>query len=200
MKNELHEEILLYLYERRNEDEFVDILPRFKEFSANLLYEKAGELENKKLIRANYPFSGIGALDWNTGEMTWHGAEKENYIKAKITTEGIEVVRKINSKKDWLEKSYKITAILGVVGTISLGVITYVTDRKVENLEQDKKGLSEKNIRLEKRIELVVDSLQDVHDKTLMEQENIINHQVLRIDSLTLLSRTIGNQASNPHQ
>ena len=89
MKREIHEEILLYLFELRDSEDHHDLLIKFKNISETLLHERVQELEAKKLITTQYPFTGFFMA--GSGESTNFG-ETESYIKAKITSVKLSII------------------------------------------------------------------------------------------------------------
>lgn len=120
---ETHEKILIYLYENRKTEAHFDLLKQFNNVSRESIYEKAGDLERKGLITAQYPFLGVGYLNDRTGEVSYPNAEKEDYLKAKLTTDGIDYVRDLLRKNErdsiWIQISSAAKIIFGILAGLA---------------------------------------------------------------------------------
>lgn len=92
MDYEIHEQILLYLFENRDTDKYYDLLEKFTIVPRQVLHDRVEELKNKNLIDVQYPFYGGFILDVRTGE-TKDMMTHEDFIKAKIRTDGIDHVK-----------------------------------------------------------------------------------------------------------
>jgi hypothetical protein len=177
MSYELHEKILLYLFELRHTDETHDLLIKFEGTPKRLIYSKTEELKKKGFIEVEYPFAGIGSLDWNTGRLDFPNAESE-YLKAKIRNEGIEFVKtKILKRTDWLEVAYKFFAIIGVLGTLFFGIRSWQQADKTSDLEKSNKSVLSDNDSLVQRAKSA--------DSIVNAQGRQIKKLILQRDSFT---------------
>jgi len=121
MSDELHEKILIYLYELRESDEKHDLLIVFNKVNQTVLSDTIEELRKKKFIEVEYPFYPPYSLNSPSPP----SFNQQNFIKAKIKLQGIEHVKneiifqkKINSLKTqrfWIATSISL-ALLAVTG------------------------------------------------------------------------------------
>lgn len=98
MEHELHERIMLFLFEHRNTNNSYDLLQEFKDDDSDLVTERAQYLYNQKYIHAFFP-SGFGLMNLQTGEYT-HGMSISDSISARILPAGIDYVKKELMKND----------------------------------------------------------------------------------------------------
>jgi hypothetical protein len=92
MEYEIHEQILLHLYELRNSDEYSDLLIQFKDISSQVLNDRVEELRTKDLIDVQYPFQGGFIMEYGSGRTT-NIIGGQRYLKAKIKADGIDYVK-----------------------------------------------------------------------------------------------------------
>lgn len=148
MKHELHEQILIYLFELRHTSVYFDLLIKFNPAPRELIFKKIEELKIKGFIEVEYPPTGIGQFDWHSGAITFPDVE-EDYLKAKITIEGIENVKGvILRKKNYIEIAHKIVTIAGVIGSLTFGLISWRQENKLEGLEELNKQLNAEKVQL----------------------------------------------------
>lgn len=175
MEYELHEKILLYLYELRHKDELYDLLIKFNDINDSLLRETTEHLQKEGLIETEYPFLGVGSVDFNTGRIDFPYAEKEDFLKAKILTPGIEYVKQnLLKKTDTLDKWSKIIGIGGIIFGAIIGTITLVRENKYRETNQ-----------LNKELRLSIDSIMRVQHATESVRDNLLKTKDKKIDILT---------------
>jgi hypothetical protein len=105
---ELHEEILLYLYQFKNDGEFHDILDKFKNYPPKTIYDVTRELNSKKLIHLN---SGLRII---TGDNN-RGHEKDS-IRVKILIDGINYLKNNDLLK--IEQEVSASPLVKTNGTV----------------------------------------------------------------------------------
>jgi hypothetical protein len=175
MEYEIHERILLYLYELRHKDESYDLLKKFSDVNETLLRDTAEHLRKEGLIDVEYPFLGFGSVDFNTGQVDFPYAEKEDYVKAKIKTPGIEYVKQnLLKKTDTLDKLYKIIAIGGVICTVVIGAITLSRESKYREANQ-----------LNKDLQSSIDSIKQVQRASENDRDSLLKTRDKKIELLT---------------
>lgn len=175
MKHELHEEILLFLYDFRKTEDKPDVFEKFKGENVNVLKETIEELSGKDFIEVEYPFVGFGSLNWHTGEMKFPHADPNDFRKCKIKTAGIEYVKQnLLKKTDTLDKVYKIIAIAGVIGTVVIGAVTLVRESKYREEKQ-----------LNKDLQSSIDSIKQLQRANEIEHENLLGTKDKTIELLT---------------
>lgn len=131
MDYEIHEQILLYLFQHRNSGQMHDLLQGLHGVERSIISDKALELQQRGYIETKFPFPGVGSLDWNTGEVEWHGAENDDYIKAKISTDGIDYVKSAllnRNHKPKVKVEFKketINILVGIFVIVTSALILY---------------------------------------------------------------------------
>jgi hypothetical protein len=183
MKHEIHERILLYLYELRENDEKFDLLIKFIDINETLLRENIEHLDKEKLIEVEYPFLGFGTVNLRTGETNFPYKDTNKFIKAKIKPAGTEYVKQnLLKKSDTLDKWSKIIGISGIIFGAIIGTITLVRENKYQEQRQ-------LNIDLQQNIDSIKQlqrAKETVHDSLLKTRDKKIEILILTIDSLTL--------------
>ena len=183
-KHELHEEILLFLYQLRNSEERPDLLKKFKGANESILRDTIEHLRERGLIEVEYPYMGVGTLDWRSGEIDFPNADPNDFRNGKIKTAGIEYVKKnLVKKPDLLEKLNKVIGIIGGVAAIVFGIMTLITETRYQDAKKLNKEFEAENDSLR-----VVLRIRDInHQKQLESKDKEIVDISLRIDSLRML-------------
>lgn len=178
---ELHEQILVYLYNNRNNDAQYDLFIKFKNISKTLVFNKATELADKGLIATETSEMGIGSFSWDTGEITFPNAG-EPYLKAKIRNEGIQYVKQnILKNTNWGNVFHKTVETICLVATAILGIMLYVREErhnKTEALLRNESHEKDSTIQQNKKL-----------NEVLADKEKQIRQWILKYDSLDRAKR-----------
>ena len=143
MGQELHEQILLYLFQFRDDGEFHDILAKFNDRNKKLIRETINELATKKFIRENPSLRVI------TGEPDRY--PRKDTLKAKILIDGINFVKEKLLKPDEPKETKQHIVIKGQVGVFqnvtapNSGTISPTVDSSLTQLSRSRKKIEIKN-------------------------------------------------------
>ncbi len=163
---EIHEKILVCLYEFRNDSDYHDLFNEFEQGDYEVIWDRVNSLCNEKLIETQ--------LDVYIG---WSGPTKPKHnLFARITKQGIEHVKIniINKKqKDREErKRFLITTVISIAFLLAAAYGIYQTNR-TNKFERDNLIINQEN-----------DSLRNVNNK-LDEELKFINLEFSKLKSDT---------------
>jgi hypothetical protein len=169
MKNDLHEQILIYLFDLRENGIKHDLLDKFDNVRKNHLYETVISLNEKKYIETDRPFKNR-LLTYGRDKQLRQEGEK---LISKITPDGIDYVKtKILVKRDRLAMWSNIFGIAGVVIASILAIVTFLREDKYKTESQQNQEMT---IRLDSMNVLhttnknYYDSLLKVKDQNIIE-------------------------------
>lgn len=126
MENEIHEKILLFLFEHRNNDEVYDLYKQFSGVDQNIIAKRTRELQKQGFISLEFPFGGATVFLMKTGEVKGSMPPSGHFIKARILTPGIDYVKKELLKKDSFASQKEHPVKKGWMKEIILGVIIVI--------------------------------------------------------------------------
>jgi hypothetical protein len=127
MKYDLHEQILIYLFDLRENGIKHDLLDKFDNVRKTHLYETVISLNEKKYIETDRPFKTRLLTNGRDKQLRQEGEK----LISKITPDGIDYVKtKILVKRDRLAMWNNIFGIAGVVIASILGTVTFVREDK----------------------------------------------------------------------
>lgn len=119
MAKDLHEEILLYLYEFRNDSKFHDIFERFKQDDHEAIYDKYSQLQKEHLVEAE-PQTKVTSI--SSQELDFFRVTNYRYsLGLRITipkgTDYVndKVIPRIYQIKKWSKIAMIASVIIGIV-------------------------------------------------------------------------------------
>lgn len=122
---ELHERILLFLFERP--DDYLDLYARFKNTDRNLLFDRARELRKKNFIDTEDSDAGIG-LGWVNFETGETHIPISDTLFARITTDGIDHVKTNLLKIPTSDNKESSTSTQKIINTAVRAIGTILVD------------------------------------------------------------------------
>lgn len=152
MAKDLHEQILLYLFEFRNDSKYHDIFEHFKQEDHEAIYDRYHHLQNDHLVEAEPETKFTSTI--STKELDFFGVKNYKYsLRLRITIpKGIDYVKdKVKPRIYQIDNWSKIVSMGGVIFAIVFGLIAYVQDTKYKEEQQlnfklkaDKDSINEK--------------------------------------------------------
>lgn len=133
MKESLYDLILEFLYEHKDNGEYVNLMKQFPQHSDNVIRDKANELARRKLIEPQIEtyITILHATDKVAGMNT----NPDSHYKAKITFEGEQRVKQLLQERN-MKGTMISNSILNVGNTIH-GAINQSVDQSV-NIKKNK--------------------------------------------------------------
>ena len=173
MAKDLHEEILLYLYEFRNDSKFHDIFERFKQDDHEAIYDKYSQLQKEHLVEAE-PQTKVTSI--SSQELDFFRVTNYRYsLGLRITIpKGTDYVNdKVIPRIYQIKKWSRIVSMTGVIFGMIMTLVTCERDHKYQKEHQ-----------LNTELQIKVDSLTRTHNTEKAYFDSIRQKNEIRIIEL----------------
>jgi len=185
LRYENHERILRYLYKRRGDLNYYDVLSKFKNLNKELIYESCEFLIDKKYAeddpKEHTDYILVGSIERPFRK----GVDREEKYFVRIKPLGIEYIQEITNRKQrsfWFYFSIGL-ALINLVGLIYFRVQDYKLSERVLKAETTIEQLRESSTNLDGLYSQVKNQVENLERETLkikLSYDSLLN--ILKVD------------------